>query len=151
MPTDPGAARHRRIGYGVGLAAGLGYSLVAATTTPFTTGADIVTALPMVVMAALLVARWPRHTLSMQLRPAESGHPYRSWLILVVAVALWELFNYVVHGARADHPTFSSMTTAVNRYYLLKALLFLAWLSLAAMIVRRSSKVAAVTTATSAA
>jgi len=153
VPTPPEAPRRHRIELGVGVAAGVGYSLIAATTTPFTTSADIVTALPMVVMVALLLVRWPRRRSSSvpTQRSAESSHPYRSWLILVVAIAVWELFNYLVKGSRADHPTFSSMTTAVNRFYLLKALLFLAWLSLAAMIVRRSSKAAAATTATAAA
>ena len=72
-------------------------------------------------------------------RPA-SGHPYLPWLGLLIVFVVWELFNYLVHGSRADHPTFSSITDAIDRFYLLKALLFLGWLAGAWVIVRRGSR-----------
>ncbi|HWE67762.1 MAG TPA: hypothetical protein VG298_14065 [Acidimicrobiales bacterium] len=139
MRTGSGRSRPR-IGSLILLAAACGYSLIAATTTPFTTGADIVTALPMVALVGLLTIRWPWRTKSIRRPPARPGHPYLPWVILFVAVGGWEIFNYLVHGSRSNHPTFSSMTTAVNRYYLLKALDFLAWFSLGWMIVRRGSR-----------
>ena len=139
MATGSGSNRHR-IGALILLAAGCGYSLIAATTTPFTTSADIVTVLPMLALVGVLTIRWPWRTKSIRRPPARAGHPYLPWVILFVAVAGWEAFNYLVPGSRSNHPTFSSMTTAVNRYYLLKALDFLAWLSLGWMIVRRGSR-----------
>jgi hypothetical protein len=57
-----------------------------------------------------------------------------------VLFVVWELFNYLVHGTRADHPTFSSITDAIDRFYLLKALLFLGWMAAAWVIVRRGSR-----------
>jgi hypothetical protein len=63
-------------------------------------------------------------------------------LVLFVAVAAWESYTYLAPGSRAEHPTFSSMTDAVDRFYLLKALVFLAWLALAWMILDRGSRLA---------
>jgi hypothetical protein len=59
---------------------------------------------------------------------------------LLVVFVVWELFNYLVHGTRANHPTFSSITDAIDRFYLLKTLLFLGWLAGAWEIVRRGSR-----------
>ncbi len=50
------------------LAAGAAYALGAATTTPFTRPADILTALPIVALAVLVVARWP-----LRPRPSETA------------------------------------------------------------------------------
>jgi hypothetical protein len=50
-------------------------------------------------------------------------------VVLVVTFTAWELFNYLVHGSRANHPTFSSITDAIDRFYLLKTLLFVGWLA----------------------
>jgi hypothetical protein len=60
-------------------------------------------------------------------------------LLLVVFVA-WELFNYLVHGTRANHPTFSSITDANDRIYVLKAALFLGWMAAAWVIVGRGAR-----------
>ena len=62
---------------------------------------------------------------------------HRGHHALRAAFTAWELFNYVVHGSRADHPTFSSITDANDRFYLLKALLFLGWMAAAMVIVQR--------------
>ena len=43
------------------------------------------------------------------------------------------------HGSRAAHPTFSSITDAVNRFYLLKAALFLGWLVFGLSILRQGA------------
>jgi hypothetical protein len=117
------------------LVGGTAYALVAASTTPFTQPANVLTGLAIVVMAVLVVVRWPRRTAS--IRPA--GHPYRLWWWLVVVFAVWELFNYVAPGSRGDHPTFSSITDAIDRFYLLKALLFLGWLAGFWVILRRGA------------
>jgi hypothetical protein len=126
------------------LVGGSAYSLIAASTTPFTLPADVLTGLAVVAMAVLVVVRWPLRTRpAPAIRPAgqaTAGHPYVPWLLLLVVFTAWELFNYLVHGSRADHATFSSITDANDRFYILKALLFLAWMAGALVIVRRGSK-----------
>jgi hypothetical protein len=126
------------------LAGGVGYSLIAASTTPFTLPADILTGLAIVVMAVLVCMAWPLRTRKVRAaaaaRTAGSGHPYLPWLGLLIIFVVWELFNYLVHGTRADHPTFSSITDAIDRTYVLKALLFFGWLAGAWEIVHRGSR-----------
>jgi hypothetical protein len=117
----------------VGVAA---YALGAATTRAFTQPANLLTALPIVALAVLVVIRWP-------LRPrraaasSDVAHAYRAWVVLFAAVVAWELATYAARGSRADHPTLSSMADAVDRSYPLKALMFFLWLYLGAAIVRR--------------
>ena len=117
------------------------YSLIAADTTPFTIGADLATALPLVAFVAAVVVSWygPRRVRAHRPSRAQVGHPYRPWVVLYVVFVAWELFNYLARGSRASHPTFSSMTDAVDRFYGLKALLFLVWLTLGWTIVRLGS------------
>jgi hypothetical protein len=133
------------------LAGAIGYSLIAASTTPFTLPADILTGLAILAMAAAVAVRWPLRTRKVRaatrLEGASSGggsgdggHPYLPWFGLFVVFLVWELFNYLVHGTRANHPTFSSITEAMDRFYLLKAVLFLAWMAAAWVIVRRGSR-----------
>ena len=127
------------------LAGGVGYSLIAASTRPFTLPADVLTGAAIVAMAVLVIVRWPLRP--RRTRAAEAGaerrppgHPYLPWLALAIVFVVWELFNYLVHGTRANHPTFSSITDAIDRFYLLKALLYLGWMASALVIVRRGSR-----------
>jgi hypothetical protein len=127
------------------LAGGVGYSLIAASTSPFTLPADVLTGLAIVAMAVLVIVRWPLRP--RRARAADTAvatdHPYRPylpWFGLLIAFVVWELFNYLVHGTRADHPTFSSITDAIDRFYLLKTLMFLGWLALGWVILRRGSR-----------
>jgi hypothetical protein len=124
------------------------YALGAATTTAFTTGADVVTALPIVALAVLVLVRWPlRPQPRTRPRPLEPtpgegtrtrhAHPWRPWVVLAAVIVVWEVAEYAARGSRADHPTLSSMLDAVDRSYGLKALVFFLWLSLGAAIVRR--------------
>jgi hypothetical protein len=127
------------------LVGGVGYSLIAASTTPFTLPADALTGAAILVMAVAVCVRWPLRTRALRaarVRTATTtaGHPYLPWLGLVIVFVVWELFNYLVHGSRADHPTFSSITDAIDRTYVLKALMFLGWLAGAWVIVRRGSR-----------
>jgi hypothetical protein len=128
------------------LAGGVGYSLVAASTTPFTLPADVLTGLAIVAMAVLVGVRWPLRPRRARAISASSSfssttsRPYLLWVLLLVIFVAWELFNYLAHGTRANHPTFSSITDAIDRFYLLKALLFLGWLAAALVIVRRGSR-----------
>lgn len=127
-----------RGGPAVLLVGGSAYSLIAASTTPFTLPADVLTGLAVVGMAVLVIVRWPLRP--RPARPATGAHPYMPWLIVLVVFVAWELFNYLVHGSRADHPTLSSITDANDRFYILKALLFLGWMAAALVIVRQGSR-----------
>ena len=128
------------------LAGGVGYSLIAASTTPFTLPADILTGLAIVAMAVLVCVSWPLRTRKVRAAAAASsssastGRPYLPWILLLIVFVVWELFNYLVHGTRANHPTFSSITDAIDRFYLLKTLMFLGWLTLGWVILRRGSR-----------
>jgi hypothetical protein len=131
------------------LAAGTAYALGAATTSAFTWPADAVTAIPIVALVVLVVVRWPRRPQPQpqpQPQPLEGevvardGHPYRAWVVLLAAAVAWELAEYLARGSRGAHPTLSSMADVVDRYYLLKALVFFGWLCLGACIVRRGAQ-----------
>lgn len=132
---SPGRRQTRRLAL-LGAVVALAYALGAAGTTAFTKPADVLTALPILALAVLVVIRWP-------LRPrrrkvgADGTHPFRAWVVLFAAIVLWELADYAARGSRADHPTLSSMLDAVDRFFVLKTLLFFAWLCLGAAILRK--------------
>lgn len=128
------------------------YAVGAAWTTPFTQGADVMTAIPIGALAVGVVVCWP-------LRPARdplgggiggradgsgrsdssgraSEHPYRAWVVLTAVVVAWELAEYARPGTRGAHPTLSSMADAVDRVVALKAVVFLAWIWLCVAVVR---------------
>ncbi len=122
------------------MAASAGSAVLAAATNPFTWAADVVTAIPIALVAALAIVRWPAH-------PDRSGvmdevnrplprHPYLGWVLLLAVVLAWELVEYLSRGSRSAHPTLSSMADAFDARFLLKAVAFLAWLWLGAAIVR---------------
>jgi hypothetical protein len=139
------------------LAGGVAYSLIAASTTPFTLPADVLTGLAILAMAVLVVVRWPLRTRMTAIPPdamdaprppirpavrssARPGvRPYLPWVLLLIAFVAWELFNYLAHGTRANHPTFSSITDANDRFYVLKSLLFLGWMAAAWVIIGRGT------------
>jgi hypothetical protein len=126
------------------LAGGVGYSLIAASTTPFTLPADILTGFATVAMAVLVCLSWPLSTRKVRAAATGSaGRPYLPWIAVLIVFVVWELFNYLVHGTRANHPTFSSITDAIDRTYVLKALMFLGWLAGGLFIVRRGSRAGA--------
>jgi hypothetical protein len=122
------------------LAGSAGYALAAATTTPFTWAADVMTAIPIAVAAVLAVVLWPAHPdgsagLVEDGRP-RPRHPYLGWLILLAVVVGWELAQYLWRGSRNAHPTLSSMADAFDAHAVGKAVAFMAWLWLGAAIVR---------------
>jgi len=119
----------------VGLVLAAAYALGAATTTAFTGSADVVTAVPIVGVAVLVLVRWPLRTRPVAAAPGVA-HPWRAWAVLFFALVAWELAEYLARGSRADHPTLSSMLDAVNRQFGLKALVFFLWFCLGAAIVR---------------
>ena len=108
------------------------YSLLLARTTPFTTSADVVTGIPLILFVVAMVLRRPaRPTLALTPTPARRW----PWVVLLVVTAGWELWSYLATGSRAEYPTFSSMTDAVDRTWGLKAVVVLAWLMLGWAIV----------------
>lgn len=110
----------------------MAYACAAAATTPFSGAADLLTGLPIVVLVGLAVWGWPLHP--RPFRPP-GRHPLRAWAVLGVATLAWEVAAYAARGSRGAHPTFSSMADALDRHYVLKAILFFAWLCLCASIV----------------
>lgn len=144
------AAFDRRRGRGgtvlvAALAVSAAYALGAATTTPFTWGADVVTAIPIAVVVVLAIARWPAHPDRAAVLTEEDGprHPYLGWVVLFVVVVGWELVQYLARGSRSAHPTLSSMADAFDAHSGAKAVAFFAWLWLGAAIVRAGTPVAA--------
>ena len=129
MPAVPGP---RRAGAPALVTVGVLYALVAGTTEPFTWPANVLTALPIVALVALAVARWPRRP---RVAHPPGAHPVRPWVVLLVLVAAWELIEYAARGPRRAHPTLSSMADALDRHWLLKAVVFFGWLCLGAAIV----------------
>ena len=63
---------------------------------------------------------------------------------MFAAIVVWELAQYVARGSRGAHPTLSSMADALDRHYLLKAVVFFGWLCLGAFIVRQGTPTRAV-------
>jgi hypothetical protein len=136
------AAQHP-VGWRTGalLAAGAAYALAMAATTPFTTSANVLTGLPIVGLGALAVARWPWHPRPLEASlPAHGRHPYRAWTALLVVIVVWELALYAARGSRGAHPTLSSMADAINRHYLVKAVVIFGWLCLGALIVAKGTQ-----------
>jgi hypothetical protein len=131
VPARSGGSLRRR---GTLAALAAAYALGAAATTPFTWQADLLTALPLALFVLAAVARWPAHPHPFPVRAGT--HPFLPWLALASAVVAWEFANYLAHGTRAAHPTLSSMADALDRHYLVKALIFFAWMSLGAWVVR---------------
>jgi hypothetical protein len=146
VPADEDPRRWREPAL---VAAGAAYALGAATTSAFTWAADVVTAIPIVTLAVVVVVRWPWRPQPMRpMQPtspeaaseARAGRPYRAWVLLLAAAVAWELAEYLARGSRGAHPTLSSIADALDRSYALKALVFFGWLCLGACIVRRGAR-----------
>lgn len=113
---------------GAAVVLGAAYSYLAAGTKPFTTGADVLTAVPFGVLAAVLVAGW-RHRLSPALSSRARMWP---WAAVLGVLAAWELCTYAAGLAFGRHafPTMSSLYDGVAGVRVLKALCFAGWLAL---------------------
>ncbi len=132
---EPPARRisSRRLGTGVVLA-GMAYAVMASFTTPFTLGADVVTALPIGLAAVVfgLRMRWPRRPQGIPTgdpsEPAAStGRWSLVWLGMTGLVLGWELFVYS-QAPRQLHPTLSALIDTVDDSHVGKSLLFGLWL-----------------------
>jgi len=123
------------------------YAFGAAATTPFSVAADVVTAVPILLLAVAAVVCWPLHPHASP-PPADGvadagaagadarSHPFRPWVAITAVVVAWELVEYLAPGSRGAHPTLSSMADAVDRIFVCKALVFFAWIWLCILIVR---------------
>jgi hypothetical protein len=150
VPDDPRRRKGRRIVGVVSFGVTLGYALWLAATTPFSSPANILTALAIVFVIVMAIIRWPWRPVRGQVLPEEGRprHPYLGWVVLFVLIVGWELVMYLVRGSRSEHPTLSSMADAFDRYnYGLKLVACFAWLWLGLAIVRagtaRASRAAA--------
>lgn len=140
MPDRVVAGRHgaaaARIAAFVGAAV---YAGVLAVTKPFTTPANVVTAIGLAAGVAAVIfwmtggrATRPTDDLAVVKTGAvESGGSGTvvPWWILLAVGAGWELFCYF--GApRSAHPTLSAMYDIATRWDAVKAAIVLAWLGL---------------------
>ncbi len=120
--------------------------LVASSTHPFTWGADIVTAVPLVLVTVLMArrARSARSARALDTRvagveterqPRMLGiDPAFVWAAPVVAVTAWELYCLFTLPRRA-HPTLSSLLDMLDASHAGKAVAFAAWLVLGWLLV----------------
>jgi hypothetical protein len=126
----------------------------ASFTHPFTLGADVVTAIPLGAMLGAEAVRLIRSHLSRAhagVRPGPVDSPvdtpvvravrsFIPWIVLSGVVVGFELFNYFEQPRRA-HPTLSSLSDEVTRSPAGTAVLFVAWLVLGALLLKRATPV----------
>jgi hypothetical protein len=113
-------------------AAAIAYAGLLASTSPFTTGADALTALALGAAAVVLAVRLSRR--SVQMAPAAIGESTGlvsalPWIVLLAVMIGWELFSFF-GGPRPAHPTLSTVYDLVSRWPAVKAAIVLAWLVL---------------------
>jgi hypothetical protein len=132
--------------------ASLIYSWLAAATTPFTTSADVFTAIPIAAIAVLALLRWRvlatpggpvtgggSNTVCDSVDEREkSGHGggWWAWGVLIGVFVGWELFA-LFSGPRTAHPTASSIFNLLTRWHAAKAVAFFLWLGLGGYLVNR--------------
>ena len=113
---------------------GLGYAWFAADVRTFTHPAEVLTGLPILVVAALLVR--DRRSGS-----DTSGRPARwlaGWAALAVVLFAWEMHE-LFSKPRHDYPTTSSIGDAVLRTSrVTHAAAFAIWLAIGAFLTRRA-------------
>ncbi len=116
---------------------GCAVAALASFTHAFTVGADLVTAIPVIIGGLVVVPRVATTPRSVADLPAEDPavRPVRlsrwalGWLALFVAVAGWELYCYV-STPRSQHPTLSSLIDMLDATQTGKGIAFLLWLAL---------------------
>jgi hypothetical protein len=123
--------------------AGLAYGIGASFTRPFTGPADVVTAVPLVVILALMGWSSLRDR---QSRPGDPAPPADTrarwsrwsfvWLTLILAIAAWELYCFA-NLPRARHPTLSALIDILDSTRTGKVVAFVAWLALGWFLVGR--------------
>jgi hypothetical protein len=126
----------------------VGYCALAASIDPYSAGAYVAVAVPvMVALAIALGDGW--HRASLPRTPhldAGSDHapprPVRhrgaliTWAALLGLLAAWQVVLFT-SSPRDDHPTFSSLTIEVMEHGALRAAVWAAWMVLGWYVVRR--------------
>lgn len=124
-------------------AGGAADAIAVSMTRPFTLLADITTA---VAIAGTLAFGLTAGGFGQQRRDAAtsagglrsiSGASVAAWSALVAALATFELIN-LFESPRAQHPTISSLLTALTGHEITRGLLFAAWLAAGWWVCRRS-------------
>ncbi|HEX3980348.1 MAG TPA: hypothetical protein VHW93_03950 [Acidimicrobiales bacterium] len=119
------------------MAGGLLYAALASLTRPFTVPADVVTAIPLVVVLALALVTHLRRTTSVPRAPSAIRSRGTSvWLAVLGVTAAWELYCYV-NQPRQVHPTLSVLIDLLDRTHVGKTAAFAAWLALGWFLARR--------------
>ena len=118
------------------------YSWFAAHTTPFTTKANVMVAIP--ILLAIPAAAYFGHVNRTQQKSKQSGSRLTRprlwpWWSVLGLIGAWELFCYL-QLPRYGHPTFSSLYDSASRSQPFKAVLFLGWLALGWAIVHTYRK-----------
>ncbi len=133
MARDNEAVRpwsERRVVHAAGAAGAFAYAWWATGRSPFTTTATLA------VVGAGLAAMAVGHTR----RPQNESRPTRAgavrWVVLLLALAVWQLFAYV-QQPRSEHPTLSSLINAALENHTGRALAFTAWLVAGSRFARR--------------
>lgn len=143
--TQPHGARHDRRASSATLVAvvlGVGVSVLASVTRPFTDGADATVA---AVLAATVVVLWRQPALT-EATPllarrrldgtSASWRGALGWVGAIAAATGWELYC-LFSSPRSSHPTISSMLDAVDGSHLGRGIAFAAWLALGWYVVTR--------------
>jgi hypothetical protein len=107
--------------HAAGTAGVFAYAWWATGRRPFTATATLAVVGAGLATMAIGQARRPRN----DARPALADAV--GWLVLLVALAGWQLLAYV-QEPRAEHPTLSSLTNAALDTHTGRALAFAAWL-----------------------
>jgi lysylphosphatidylglycerol synthetase-like protein (DUF2156 family) len=123
-------------------ALGLAYAALASTTRPFTDGAYVVTAVPLLAGVAVmaLLTRTTRRSVSLMRSNRESNRDIRlnrwslAWITMAMIIACWELYCYA-GSPRSEHPTLSTLIDLLDSTRVGKALAFALWLALGCYLV----------------
>jgi hypothetical protein len=123
-------------------AAGLASAVVASFTRPFTAGADVVTALALVVAAVTVAVRLCTSRRSDVPLPPNSQHQDVTtmsrwsfvWVGMAVVIACWELYCYT-STPRPSHPTLSTLINLLDSTRVGKSVAFALWLALGCYLV----------------
>ena len=121
---------------------GLAAAVLASFTSPFTLGAEAITALPLSVGLAVVVlrlrpARRSRRTdrRDDDVAPPEPLHSWALvWLGLIVVTVGWELYCYL-NTPRSAHPTLSGLIDILDARPIGKFVAFSLWLALGWVLV----------------
>jgi hypothetical protein len=123
----------------LGAAVVVGGAVVASSTRPFTTAADVVTAVPIAVAGGATVW-WIGRGRRARTATAAARPPWTRrwvvWPVLAGVVAAWEIACFV-SLPREAHPTLSVLIDALDSTRVGKTAAFVAWLALGWWLVTR--------------